>query len=172
MELIAKIKNSTFFKNGLTLSGGVALAQVLPFLFYPVLGRIYTADQFGLLASITSIITVLSVVGSGRYEAALVVVEERLQAAHLALLAVMLGLGSMLLCEFLSLWVLPSAVGSWFKSAAVGDWLWVCPLAAFFVIVFNVYNEWCVRAARFKALATNKIVNSGAIVLNKTLGTH
>ena len=169
VELIAKIKNSTFFKNGLTLSGGVALAQVLPFLFYPVLGRIYTADQFGLLASITSIITVLSVVGSGRYEAALVVVEERLQAAHLALLAVMLGLGSMLLCEFLSLWVLPSAVGSWFKSAAVGDWLWVCPLAAFFVIVFNVYNEWCVRAARFKALATNKIVNSGAIVLNKTL---
>ena len=100
MELLAKIKSSTFFKNGLTLSGGVALAQVLPFLFYPVLGRIYAADQFVLLASMTSIITVLSVVGSGRYEAALVVVEERLRAAHLALLAVLLGLGSMLLCEF------------------------------------------------------------------------
>ena len=58
-ELFARIKSSDFARNSLTLSGGVAVAQVLPFLFYPVLGRIFTPAEFVLMAVITSIVSVL-----------------------------------------------------------------------------------------------------------------
>jgi O-antigen/teichoic acid export membrane protein len=40
-------------------------------------------------------------------------------------------------------------------------------MAAFFIIIYNTYNEWCVRNSYFKKLAINKITNSGAITLSK-----
>ena len=74
-QIREKLKGSEFIKNSLTLSGGVAIAQVLPFLFYPVLGRIFTPAEFGLLAVITSIVSVLAVVGSGKYEGGILVAD-------------------------------------------------------------------------------------------------
>lgn len=156
-------------KNGITLSSGVAVAQVLPFLFYPLLGRIFAAEEFGLLATLTSIITVLSVVGAGEYSAGIIVAKNKLQAANLAVLSVVVGFVSMLLSWLLCQFVLHDEIVSWFHhSEELGRWIFVCPLSAFFIIIFNIYNEWCIREKCFKSLAANKIINSGAVVLSKT----
>lgn len=164
-----KVKESSFIKNSLTLSGGVALAQVLPILFYPVLGRIFTAEEFGLLAVLTSITSVLAVVGSGKYESGILVADNKNEAANLALFAVVMGLVLMAVSWVLMQFVLLRPLTVWLDEPQLGRWIFVCPLAAFFIIVFNVYNEWCVRESYFKALSVNKIVNSAAITLAKTL---
>lgn len=168
-RLLKKIGSSDFIKNSLTLSGGVALAQVLPFLFYPVLGRIFTAEEFGLLAVLTSITSVLAVVGSGKYESGILVAGDKDEAANLALFAVVMGLATMAISWVLMQFVLIRPLTAWLDEPQLGHWIFVCPLAAFFIIVFNVYNEWCVRESYFKALSVNKIVNSAAITLSKTL---
>lgn len=168
-RLLKKIGSSDFIKNSLTLSGGVALAQVLPFLFYPVLGRIFTAEEFGLLAVLTSITSVLAVVGSGKYESGILVAGDKNEAANLALFAVVMGLATMAVSWVLMQFVLIRPLTAWLDEPQLGHWIFVCPLAAFFIIVFNVYNEWCVRESYFKALSVNKIVNSAAITLSKTL---
>ena len=64
---------------------------LLFFLFYPVLGRIFTPAEFGLLAVITSIVSVLAVVGSGRYEGGILVADDKKEAAHLAALSLLVG---------------------------------------------------------------------------------
>lgn len=166
-EYIKRFKGSSFAKNSLTLSGGVAVAQVLPLLFYPVLGRIFTAEEFGLLAAVSSITTVLSVLGSGKYENGILVASDKREAAHLAVLSVVLGLVSMALSWVVLRFVLADSLVAWFQEQELARWLFVCPLAAFFIIVYNVYNEWCVREKYFKALSVNKIVNAGAITLGK-----
>ncbi len=168
-RLLKKIGSSDFIKNSLTLSGGVALAQVLPFLFYPVLGRIFTAEEFGLLAVLTSITSVLAVVGSGKYESGILVAGDKNEAANLALFAVVMGLATMAVSWVLMQFVLIRPLTAWLDEPQLEHWIFVCPLAAFFIIVFNVYNEWCVRESYFKALSVNKIVNSAAITLSKTL---
>lgn len=162
-----RFKGNAFAKNSLTLSGGVAVAQVLPLLFYPVLGRIFTAEEFGLLAAVSSITTVLSVLGSGKYENGILVASDKREAAHLAVLSVVLGLVSMALSWIVLRFVLADSLVAWFQEQELARWLFVCPLAAFFIIVYNVYNEWCVREKYFKALSVNKIVNAGAITLGK-----
>lgn len=168
-RLLKKIGSSDFIKNSLTLSGGVALAQVLPFLFYPVLGRIFTAEEFGLLAVLTSITSVLAVMGSGKYESGILVAGDKNEAANLALFAVVMGLATMAVSWVLMQFVLIRPLTVWLDEPQLEHWIFVCPLAAFFIIVFNVYNEWCVRESYFKALSVNKIVNSAAITLSKTL---
>ena len=151
-----RFKGNAFAKNSLTLSGGVAVAQVLPLLFYPVLGRIFTAEEFGLLAAVSSITTVLSVLGSGKYENGMQLhFSYRKKQNDLTL--------SWIVLRF----VLADSLVAWFQEQELARWLFVCPLAAFFIIVYNVYNEWCVREKYFKALSVNKIVNAGAITLGK-----
>lgn len=163
-----KIKSSDFAKNSLTLSAGVALAQVLPFLFYPLLGRIFTAEEFGLLATLTSITSVLAVLGSGKYESGILIADNKLEAANLAVLSVCLGAVVMLLSWLLMQFVLLQPLTAMLHEPDLPRWIYVCPVAAFSIIVFNVYNEWCVREKYFKALSVNKIVNSSAIALSKT----
>lgn len=163
-----RIQNSAFIKNSLTLSGGVAIAQVLPFLFYPILGRIFTAEEFGLLASLTSITSVLAVVGSGKYESAILIARDKHEAASLAVLAVLLGFVTMLIAWLLMQFVLIEPLSKVLDEPALGRWIFVCPLASVSIIIFTVYNEWCVRETYFKSLSVNKIVNAAAITLSKT----
>lgn len=164
-----RIRGNAFVKNSLTLSGGVAVAQVLPFLFYPLLGRLFSAGEFGLLAAVTAIVSVLSVVGSGRYEAGILVAKSKREAARLAVLCVTMSVAVLVVSWAVLQFVLAEPLARWFKEPGLSRWLFVCPVAAFFVVVYNVYNEWCVREGYFKALGVNKIVNSGAIAVSKVL---
>lgn len=164
-----RLKGNAFVKNSLTLSGGVAVAQVLPFLFYPLLGRLFQASQFGMLATVTAITSVLAVIGSGRYESAILIARSKDEAARLALLSLLLGVVVLSISWGIIHFVMADTLCGWFNEPGLARWLFVCPLAAFFIVVYNVYNEWCVREGYFKALGVNKIVNSGAIALGKVL---
>lgn len=166
-QLRTKLASSDFIKNSLTLSSGVAIAQVLPFLFYPVLGRIYTPAQFGLLAVITSIVSILAVVGSGKYESGILVAKDKLEAAHLAALSVIVGFVIMAVIWPIVQILFAGKLAEWMNEPDLPRWLYVCPISAFSIIVFSVYNEWCVREKYFKALSVNKMVNAGAITLGK-----
>ncbi|MCQ2295475.1 MAG: oligosaccharide flippase family protein [Bacteroidales bacterium] len=167
-SLLGRFRQSEFAKNSFTLSVGVALAQVLPFLFYPILCRIFSAEEFGLLATLTSIISILAVVGSGKYESGIVVAQSKLQAANLAVLSLVVGFVSMLFVWLVGQFLCIDFLASKMDEPLLKQWFYVCPLAAFFIIVFNIYNEWCVREKYFIALSVNKIVNSSAVVLSKT----
>lgn len=166
-QLRTRFVSSDFIKNSLTLSGGVAIAQVLPFLFYPVLGRIYTPAQFGLLAVITSIVSVLSVGGSGKFESGILVAKDKEEAAHLAALSLLTGAVVMAVLWPVVQIFFGEALSSWMGEPELERWLFVCPISAFSIIVFNTYNEWCVREKIFKALSVNKMVNAGATTLGK-----
>lgn len=166
-QLRSKLASSEFLKNSFTLSGGVAIAQVLPLLFYPVLGRIFTPAQFGLLAVITSIVSVLAVVGSGKYESGILVAKDKKEAAHLAALSVAVGFVIMAVIWPILQILFADNLAQWMNEPDLARWLYVCPISAFCIIVFNVYNEWCVREKYFKALSINKMVNAGAITLGK-----
>ena len=126
-QLRTKFTFSEFIKNSLTLSGGVAIAQVLPFLFYPVLGRIYTPAEFGLLAVVTSIVSVLAVAGSGKYESGILVAKDKLEAAHLAVLAVLVGLVIMAVVWPIVQLLLGRQLAIWLNEPNLAKWLFVSP---------------------------------------------
>lgn len=167
MSLTNRFKTNAFFRNSLTLSGGVAIAQLLPLVFYPVLGRIFTAEEFGLLASLTSITSVLAVVASGKYESGILIAKDKQEAANLAILSTLLSFVVLLAGWGLLQFVLLEPLKLWLKEPGLGRWIYICPLAAFSIVIFTIYNEWCVREKRFKALSLNKIINSAGITFGK-----
>ncbi|WP_018109324.1 oligosaccharide flippase family protein [Bacteroides propionicifaciens] len=61
-----------FLKHVITLASGTACSQILSILFLPILSRIYNQDAFGILASFTAIVSLISSVSTLKYDTALV----------------------------------------------------------------------------------------------------
>ena len=169
MKKIRELYKNNFFRDSVILSGGTAVAQILPFLFYPILGRIFSVEEFGLLAALTAVTSILAVVASGKYESAILVADGKKEAASLALLSIVLSAVFLFLIYLVLQFALGNTLCLWLKEPMLKNMLWICPISAWAIIIFTVYNEWCVREKHFKSLSVNKIVNSGAIVGAKTV---
>jgi O-antigen/teichoic acid export membrane protein len=159
---------SEFAKNAFTLSIGTSIAQVFPMLFYPILGRIFTPLEFGVLATLTSITSILTVLASGNYENSILITRSKKDAANIIGLVLLLS-SSFLLISFIITQIISIQISVWFNEPSLKKWLFVCPISAFAIIIFNCYNEWCVRNKYFVSLSWNKITNSAATTLSKLL---
>lgn len=160
------IRKSEFAKNAITLSIGTSIAQAFPMLFYPVLGRIFTPAEFGLLATLTSITSIISVLSTGKYENSVLITDSKNDAANVVGLVLLLSL-SILIIAFIVLQLLGDQLGVWLNEPILKNWLYVCPISAYAIVIYNCYNEWCIRNKYFIVLSSNKILNSVAITLSK-----
>ena len=71
--MINKLKfKSKFSLNIMTLMLGTTVAQAIPIIISPILTRIYSPEEFGLLILFMSIVSILSVIVSLRYERAII----------------------------------------------------------------------------------------------------
>lgn len=163
---ILNIQNSNFIKNTFVLTLGTAIAQVLPMLLYPALGRLYTPEQFAVLAAITSFVSIISTFVTGKYENAIFIADTDKDAVCLFSVALVMSLS---ICFILTipLYVFSDSFTVYLGFSTLDSWIQICISASFFMAIFNIYNEWCVRYEYFKRLSINKIVNSAGISLFK-----
>ena len=157
---------SEFAKNDFTLTLGTSIAQAYPMLFYPILGRIFEPAEFGFLATLTSITSILTVIATGKYESSILITDSKKDAVNIVGLVLLLSF-SFLLISFLVLQIFSYKLSVWFNEPNLKKWLFICPLSAFSIIIFNCYNEWCVRNKYFLSLSWNKIINSAATTFSK-----
>jgi len=68
--------DSSFFKNVLTLFTGSVVSQAIPVLISPILTRQYHPHFFGEYAFYLSIVTILSVAATARYDLSIMIAEE------------------------------------------------------------------------------------------------
>ncbi len=155
---ILRLKNSKFVKNTAILTLGVAIAQIIPILAYPVLSRIYTPEDFGLLAPITSIIAILGIVVTLKYENAILITKSQHDCSSLIIGIFIISFSFLSVIELLII-LFSEQFSILLNNHSLKNWLWVCPISAGCVVLFNCFNEWCIRNGRFKALSINKIVN-------------
>jgi O-antigen/teichoic acid export membrane protein len=155
-----------FAKNTFTLTLGTSIAQFFPLIFYPILGRIFSPEDFGLLATLTSITGILAVLATGKYDQGILITDSKKEAANIVGFIILLSL-VVLTISFIALQVFSSQVAGWFSEPLLSKWLWIPPLNAFVIIIFNSFNEWCVRHKYFTTLSWNKITNSASHTLGK-----
>ena len=161
-------RRSEFARNSLTLTSGIAVAQVLPILFYPILGRIFSPEDFGLQATLFAITTILATLSSCKYEGSIILSETKEEAANIATLCIIISFAILTISYFFLQFALCPILNDLLQEPRLKSIIFICPLTAFAIVIFSVYNEWCIRNKYFKKLSVNKIVNSGAIVLSET----
>lgn len=104
-QLFRKYRTSPFAQNVSVLASGSIVAQVISVLISPVLSRIYSPEDYGLLAVFLSVLNMFAVVLCFRYELAIVLPKDESDAINLVKLCLMISSGFALILLILSFFV-------------------------------------------------------------------
>jgi len=154
---------SDFNKNILVLLSGTTIAQALPIVMMPVLTRLYTPAEFGVLAIFVAITTILGAIANARYELALTLPETDDEAITVAALglAIATGFSLVLLIPFV---LFNGAVTALFDNTAISTWLYFVPLVVWLIGLFNVFNFLNTRLKRYRDIAVSHVFRSASMV--------
>jgi len=155
MKIIGWFKSNEFTTNVLKLIAGTALGQLITVLISPVLTRIYTPDDFGLLAIYISIVSIIGVIISLRYETAIMLPDENDEAVDLIILGIGIAFGLSLFLLFIIIFfnqIIADLIGH----QDLAFYLYFVPLSTFFFGCFQVLSYWMSRIENFSYLAVSK----------------
>ncbi|MDQ7039834.1 MAG: oligosaccharide flippase family protein [Rhodothermus sp.] len=133
----------------LTLLSGSSLALTLSYLTQPLLTRLYTPEAFGILDAFVALVSLLFVLGTLRYEDALLLPADDAEARGLLRLAVYVLIGLSMLCLLLSL---PARLLLQHRTA-LADWLpWLAP-TLLLMGSGRLAELWLMRRQAFRTLS-------------------
>ncbi len=156
-----------FLKNAATLVSATVLAQFITIAVSPVLTRIYNAEDFGLLAVFMSIVSVLSIIATGRYEMAIMLPENEEDAADLLVLSLAIAfLFSLTILFFVHFFNEQIALASGVEE--IKNWLYLVPLSVFLLGCFQAFNYWNNRQKLFAPIAKAKVIRTSATSVSAT----
>lgn len=165
-----KVPGGTFGHNVVRLASGTAIGQLLLFLAVPVLTRLYTPADYGALAVYSSTLTVLVVLASLRYEAAIPLPQDEDTAASLLTLTFMLLLAMALLVSLL-VWIAGDEFFVAMKVPALVPYRWLIPLGFIGAGVYQAVSYWAIRHREFGRVARTKLTQGlGQVVAQVGLG--
>lgn len=148
--------NSQFKRNVFVLFSGAVVSQLIYLIASPLLTRLYTPEQFGLLAIFISITTILTLIVTGQYELSISLPKEENDARHIAIGTIAVSFITSTIIFFLAfLFQKPLLELLNFKQHLA--WIFLVPLLVFISSVNQVFYYWVVYKGRFKALTSNNI---------------
>jgi O-antigen/teichoic acid export membrane protein len=155
-KLRAFLPEDRFLRNVGIILGGTSLGQGIVILTSPFLTRLYTPENFGVLAVYASLLGIVVVVASLRYEAAITLPERDEDAANL----LVLSLGILVLMSLLMgivVGFLGDQIARLTGTPTLGPYLWLLPLGVMLVGLYQVFNCWAVRERAYTHIARTRL---------------
>lgn len=153
-----KDKNS-FLKNIAILTSGTAIAQGLTFAVAPILSRLYSPEDFGVFSLYTSIIMVLSVVISLRYEQAIVIAQDDEEAADVFLISLILIVTNTIAILIIII-LFKDSIINLLSVPSFENWLYWIPLSVSAIGLYGSLNYWSTRKKSFKRISVSQLFKS------------
>ncbi len=143
----------------LQVAGGTAVAQGLLIMASPILTRLYTPADFGVLVVYVSILALLVIVASLRYEYALPIPADDGEAVNLLAVFLLLVASTTCLASLL-LYALQDRILAWMDAPALGPYLWLVPVSICGAGFYQVFNCWAIRKGGYQRIARTKVTQS------------
>jgi O-antigen/teichoic acid export membrane protein len=144
-----------------TLLAGGVVAQLLPLLLGPWLTRLYTPEDFGQFTVFATVSAALAVVVCARYEFALPLAVDDIEARDLMALCLRVWMSVVILSMVLAL-----GLG---LAGAMAHWAWL-PLSVAAAGGVQWLTLWSNRAQRFSAMTASRITQHGGGALAQIAG--
>lgn len=150
-----------FARAVIVLVSGTALAHGLTAAALPILSRLYSPAEFGLLAVFSSALAIVAVAACLRYELAIPLPQQDDEARHLLLLSIICALGIGLLMG-LAVALAPDWIAARLGQPALAPYLWMLPLGVVLAGAYSALQFWYVRERRFTLIARTRIAQSAS----------
>ncbi len=161
-------RKNDFSFDVLKLVGGTTIAQVVGILASPVIARMFSPADFGLVANFTSIVMILSVFVCLRYELTIMLPKTREEAANQFGISVLAVLGISMLSLPL-LWLSRGLIQNWLNAPELVPYLWLVSITVLLTGIFQALNYWNTRSRQFLRLSAAQITRSVAEFGSKIL---
>lgn len=158
-KLKSLLPKNQFARGVSVLVGGTASSQLLMVLAAPLLTRLYTPEDFGLLAVYVGLLALFAVIASLRYQLAIPLPVSDQEAANVVVLSLVCVLGTTLLSALLMFFA-GDRLANALDVPQLGSYLWLLPVGVLFVGTYQVFNYWAVRHRNFKGIAGTRIKQS------------
>lgn len=148
-----------FAKNVLTVFTGMSFSQIIPILVSPVLTRIYSPAEFGVLALFMATGMIFGNISTFQYDAAIMLPKEEKDAINLLALSIFLTL-CMTFISFIIIFAFNSQLVYLMDNEKVANWLYLVPLSVLLTGVFRSFSFWASRNKQFKLIAARNITQT------------
>jgi len=170
--MLKKLKpKSEFSRNVLTLMTGTTIAQAIPIAISPILTRIYTPEDFGVLAFFAAIVSIFGSIANGRYELAIMLPKKDEDAINIFALGVLITsvVSIILLCVVI---LFNKQITRLSGNDEISFWLYFVPLTVFLMGIWNILNYFNNRKKQYKDIAKATIIKSiGIAIIQLSIGS-
>lgn len=166
MKRVRRIRDRLFggeangmFRGMMTLVMGTGTARLIGVLAIPVLTRIYSPADYGVLSVYAAMVAVVAPLLTLRYVLALPLPRTDAMATNLLVLSGLLLLGMTALAA-LTLWAVGDVILGWMSMEVLAPWWWLVVLGALAAAVYEGMSLWATRQRAYGVIARTKVLQS------------
>ncbi len=142
------------------------MAQALAISISPILTRIYTPEDFGLFALYSALVSIISIVVTGRYELAIMLPKKEEEAFQIMALTIIISMAASGLLLIIAI-VFNRELTIILKNQEISPWLYLLPFSVLISGLYQVLNFWNNRKKSYVKIAKNRIILSGGVAINQ-----
>jgi len=146
---------SDFVKYIIVLMSGTMTAQLLAYVFAPIITRLYTPEESAELGIFALIIGIGGALATARYELALPIIKSEVHSYRIYLIAIRT---TVIVSLFAVLLLLIPLISGEFGSRLV--FYLLIPVALFCTALYNMGTNWSIRMKQFRSISYAKISNA------------
>ncbi len=160
IDLFQKVKNpSVFLRNIISVFTASTITQFIPLITAPILTRIYTPSDYGILGMLMSITGLFGVFSTMGYSNAIIIAETEEETNKV----VGLCLKNLLLITILSLLVIivfGDLIANSFKIKNYGTLLYLVPISLILSGIATIFGLLATRYQYYKMISTNRVISA------------
>ena len=158
-RIVSRFLTDPLLKGIVIIGSGTAIAQVLGIVFVPILTRIYPPAIYGTLAVFTSLLSILIVASSFRYELTLPLPEKDSDAEYLLILSFFI-VCTLTIILFIILTFAGDYLAGIFHFEFVKPYYWLFCLGFFGISVYQILTYWTLRSKDYITITQTRIAQS------------
>lgn len=137
------------------IAAGTALGQLIGFAAAPLITRLYTPEQFGVLGAFASLLGMTGIVATLRFEVGIPIAKNDQQAAEVGLMALLSTAGVALIATAIG-FGLSGVIATRLGQPQLVHYIWLLPVAILIVGSIQTLNYWAIRKRDFTRISRMK----------------
>ncbi|MED2865886.1 oligosaccharide flippase family protein [Bacillus thuringiensis] len=152
------LKN-TFLKNVMLITGGTVFAQIVSTVLLPIITRLYSPEQYGVISIYASILMTISFLGSMNYEMGIPIAESKEKSINVLVLSV-ITLVFFTGVITLAFALFGDAILILLNGEVLIKYKYLIPVGILFLGVYNIFTQWAYLGKDFKAITKTKFTQA------------
>lgn len=150
---------SRFSRNAVVMITGTVIAQGIPLAISPILTRMFSPADFGVLALYMAAMSIASIIATGRYDLAVMLAKDEEDADALVILSFIIAVGLGIVTALIVA-VYGVQIGRLLNRPDLGVWLYSLPVGLTLTGVYNALAQWFNRHGDYGQLGRNRVTQA------------